>query len=68
MYETLKFFGYEIPDNNRLIGQISFSQVRPAISKFFTDKIIKPKDTLIFYFSGHGIPDGMGEHYLGWIG
>ena len=64
MYETLKFFGYEIPDNNRLIGQISFSQVRPAISKFFTDKSIKPKDTLIFYFSGHGIPDGIGEHYL----
>jgi hypothetical protein len=64
MYETLKLLGYEIPDNHRLIGEIKYEQVRPIISRFFTDKNIKPKDTLIFYFSGHGIPDGTGEHYL----
>jgi hypothetical protein len=64
MYETLKSLGYEIPDSNRLIGEIRYDQVRPAISRFFTDKSVKPKDTLIFYFSGHGIPDGTGEHYL----
>jgi tetratricopeptide (TPR) repeat protein len=38
--------------------------MRNKIYKFFKDKNTGRKDTLLFYFSGHGIPDGSGDTYL----
>src|SRR5215211_8443693 len=33
-------------------------------NNFFTDSCIKPSDTLLFYYSGHGIPDVDGDIYF----
>jgi tetratricopeptide (TPR) repeat protein len=39
--------------------------MRDAIYEFFgNDKAIKHEDTLLFYYSGHGIPDVSGDMYL----
>jgi tetratricopeptide (TPR) repeat protein len=64
MYQLLKSLGYEIEEDNKLIGEVKWEKLRQAIIKFFTDKSIKSKDTLLFYFSGHGIPDGYGDTYI----
>jgi uncharacterized protein YjbI with pentapeptide repeats len=64
MYDLLKSLGYEIADTNRLIGEVKWETMREAILKFFGDRSIKAKDTLLFYFSGHGVPDGYGDNYL----
>ena len=64
MYETLESLGYEISEDHKLTGQVSYETMRAAIKGFFVDKNIKSKDTLLFYFSGHGVPEDNGEHYL----
>lgn len=64
MYQILKSLGYEIADNHKLIGKVNYVELRDGIIKFFIDKKIKSKDTLLFYFSGHGIPEDNGELYL----
>jgi tetratricopeptide (TPR) repeat protein len=64
MYELLKECKFEIPDNRKLIGRVTWDQMHDAIIDFFRDQNIKSKDTLLMYFSGHGIPDGRGDHYL----
>ncbi len=38
--------------------------MKDAIFDFFTDPNVKPNDTLIFYYSGHGVPDSTGGIYL----
>jgi caspase domain-containing protein len=38
------------------------SQIRQAIIDFFAEATAK--DTLLFYFSGHGMPDGHGSYFL----
>lgn len=55
---------YEIPENRRLIGEVPYETMRKAINGFFSDSSNGREDTLIFYFSGHGLPDGHGKHYL----
>jgi len=64
MYLLMKGLNYEIPDNFKLIGNVNYNTMRRAIIDFFRDKNIKPKDTLLFYYSGHGVPDGTGNTYL----
>jgi hypothetical protein len=64
MYETLKSLGYNITDNNRLVGYISWNEMRDTIYDFFTDSDIKPEDLLMFYYSGHGVPDEDGDVYI----
>jgi len=56
--------GYELTDKNKLTGRVTAKTMREAIYDFFNDDYVKPKDTLLFYFSGHGLPDGFGNHYL----
>jgi Caspase domain len=51
MYEILKSLGYEIAENNSLIGKVNFNTMRNTIIKFFSNKNTKPRDTLLFYFS-----------------
>jgi tetratricopeptide (TPR) repeat protein len=63
IYQILQKQGYEIPDDWKLIGTVTSKQLRDAIFDFFRNRT-ESKDTLLFYFSGHGIPDGYGGHYL----
>jgi tetratricopeptide (TPR) repeat protein len=67
LYRLLSDLGYTIKKNAPLIGSKldkteAWVQIREAIGDFFLDA--KPSQTLLFYFSGHGIPRG-DEVYLG---
>ena len=65
IFSLLKTIGYDIPTCRKLIGRIEYSQLHDAVIEFFTDDTINSKDTLLFYFSGHGIPNNnLDEHYL----
>jgi hypothetical protein len=64
MHETLKSIAYQIPDNYKLIGHVEFDKMREAIYDFFDNPNSKADDTLLFYYSGHGIPDTDGDVYL----
>lgn len=64
IYQLLTSLGYEIPDDFKLIGDVKWQTMRDSIIRFFTNPDIKAEDTLILYFSGHGIPDGYGDTYL----
>jgi uncharacterized protein YjbI with pentapeptide repeats len=52
---------YEITE---LIGTVNWSVLKNAINTFFLSEELKPTDTLLFYFSGHGIMDKFGRYYL----
>jgi caspase domain-containing protein/tetratricopeptide repeat protein len=62
--EILQEIGFDIPDSNKLIGTVEYEKMRKAILDFFSDENIKPKDILLFYFSGHGLPESSGQSYL----
>jgi hypothetical protein len=62
--EVLKSLGYQIPDNNKLVGQVKGNQIKNAIYDFFGDETVNIQDTILFYYSGHGIPDIDGDVYL----
>jgi uncharacterized protein YjbI with pentapeptide repeats len=65
VYNILKDQGYDIPANAMLVGREEWSKMRDEIIKFFTDRTLKPEDTLFFYFSGHGYLDrNTGRTYL----
>ena len=62
--DTLKGYCYklDIPIKYRLIGsRIEYDKLRDSILDFFNDKTIDPKDTVLFYFSGHGVLGDDGE-------
>jgi hypothetical protein len=63
-YQLLNSLGYEITTNHKLIGHVTYESMREAIIDFFTDINNKAEDTLLFYYSGHGIPDVDGDIYL----
>jgi uncharacterized protein YjbI with pentapeptide repeats len=56
MYELLSSIGYEISDDHKLIGNVTANAMRNAIHHFFDNRKTKADDTLLFYYSGHGIP------------
>ena len=64
MHETLTSIDYQIQDNYKLIGNVKFDQMRDAIYDFFDNRNTKADDILVFYYSGHGIPDTDGDVYL----
>ncbi len=64
MYKVLKSLGYEILPRHKLIGRVKWEEMRPAMRDFFQDRNVKPKDTLLFYYSGHGLLDSHGDHYF----
>jgi caspase domain-containing protein/Big-like domain-containing protein len=63
-YHLLKSLGYKIAGSHKLIGHVTYESMREAIMDFFTDVNNKAEDTLLFYYSGHGIPDVDGDIYL----
>ena len=63
MDSTLADLGYEI--TAKRIGTINGEEFKDAIIDFFRDERLNTKDTLLFYFSGHGILDGRGGKYFG---
>ena len=64
VYEVLTSLGYEISDKNKLIGKAMGTKVKDTIYDFFDDKRDNPDDTLLFYYSGHGVPGDDGNIYL----
>lgn len=64
MLSILQTLDYEIYRDDGLIGEVNRDQMRDAIMGFFGDPTVYPDDTLLFYFSGHGVPEGSGENYL----
>jgi uncharacterized caspase-like protein len=64
IYNLLNSLGYEISDKNKLVGHVLGENMRDAIIDFFTDEKIEPDDTLLFYYSGHGIESLSGNVYL----
>ena len=64
MYKVLKSLNYEILPTSKLIGRVQREEMRHAIIDFFLNKNVRPNDTLLFYYSGHGILDGYGDHYF----
>jgi len=61
MYLLLKNLGYEISTKDKIIGEVNREELRDTIINFFTNISVKSKDTLLFYYSGHGIPDDEGD-------
>ena len=64
VYDILTSLGYKISDENKLIGKAIGTKVKDTIYDFFDNKRDKPDDTLLFYYSGHGVPDVDGDMYL----
>jgi hypothetical protein len=62
MSKILTDLGYEI--SHKLIGYVDWNMMRDTIIDFFNDREVKLNDTLLFYYSGHGIPDVDGEVYI----
>lgn len=58
MYGLLDSLGYEISENNKLIGKVEGEKVKDRIYDFFHNKYVHPDDTLLFYYSGHGVQSG----------
>lgn len=63
MHDTLSGLGYEV--TQKRIGTINGQEFKNAIIDFFRDQKIHTKDTMLFYFSGHGVLDGRGGKYFG---
>ena len=55
MTHLLQSLGYEIPEGNKIVGQVQWQAMRKALRNFFTQQCKNSKDTLLFYFSGHGL-------------
>ena len=64
VYELLRSLGYEILDKHRLIGRVEWEDMRNATVDFFLNRNVRPKDMLLFYYSGHGILDAYGDYYF----
>jgi hypothetical protein len=64
VYQVLTSLGYEISDKNKLVGEAKGEKVKDAIYDFFDDKRNDLDDTLVFYYSGHGVPGDDGDMYL----
>ena len=64
IYEVLGSLGYEISDKFRLVGEAKGEKVRDVIFDFFDNVNNNLDDTLLFYYSGHGVPDMDGDMYL----
>ncbi|MBI5146721.1 MAG: tetratricopeptide repeat protein [Thaumarchaeota archaeon] len=63
MLSFLKDSGYEIKNVDGLIGHVDGRLMQDLVYSFFEDNDIKSDETLLFYFSGHGVP-GKDDFFL----
>jgi hypothetical protein len=56
-YGVLESLNYEIQVHHKLVGRVRWVEMRSAIVDFFRNTNVKPSDTLVFYYSGHGVLD-----------
>ena len=63
IYKVLNSLGYEISDKNKLIGEAKGTKLKETIEDFFDNDTNHLDDTLLFYYSGHGVHDD-GDTYL----
>ena len=61
VYKVLSSPGYAISDENKLVGEAKGEKLRDVIYDFFDDRTNNPDDTLLFYYSGHGVPGLPGD-------
>ncbi len=64
LYSILRSLEYEIHEDDNLIGEVNGDKIRDKIFDFFHDDANRPDDTLLFYYSGHGVPDKNDDTYL----
>jgi hypothetical protein len=64
MFETLKKIGFEIPESRKLIGRIDYDKLTKTVKRFFRGDDVKPDDTLLLYYSGHGVPHSRNDYYF----
>ena len=64
MCSVLTSIGFDIPEDNKLFGSVKEKEMKERIANFFTNPDITSQHTLLFYFSGHGVPDTEGDVYL----
>lgn len=64
MAEVLSSMAYEVTDYTKLLGYVQWQNMRDAIIKYFNDPKLRRDDTVVFYYSGHGVPDIDGDIYF----
>lgn len=64
VHKLLSSQNYHIPEHCKLIGRVESQVLRETIIDFFSDPSVAPDDTLLFYYSGHGVPDSDGDVYI----
>jgi Caspase domain len=64
MVHVLSSLNYEVNEASSLVGGVRWGTMRDAIYDFFSDKNTKPGDTVLFYYSGHGVPDNDQDVFL----
>jgi tetratricopeptide (TPR) repeat protein len=64
MVDVLSSLNYEMLENNVMLGNVRWENMRDAIYDFFSNENVKPTDTLLFYYSGHGVPDDDQDVFL----
>lgn len=57
MIDVLNSHGYQIEEKYALVGKVDGTQMRETILDFFNDTRIRSNDIVLFYYSGHGVPD-----------
>jgi uncharacterized caspase-like protein len=64
VHEVLNSLGFEISEENKLVGEVKWEKVRDTIYDFFVNNRNSPDDILLFYYSGYVVPDIYGDIYL----
>lgn len=64
MCKVLESQKYDIAEKNMLVGEAKWEKVRKTIHDFFVNNDGSHYDTLLFYYSGHGMLDDRGDTYL----
>lgn len=64
IYNILRECEYDIPAHHYLTSKVDHEPMRNSIIDFFTNDNISREDTLLFYFSGHGIVGDDGDYFL----
>jgi hypothetical protein len=64
MVKILSTLGYEITDYTNLLGYVEWQKMRDAIIEYFNNPNLRHDDTVIFYYSGHGVSDINGNIYF----